>query len=61
MSIEAQRALIVNQQAEVGRITALFDAELDRLKRLWGGADPGSLGPLPQSALAGQAAPQPKP
>jgi hypothetical protein len=61
VSIEAQRALIVNQQAEVGRVTALFDAELARLKRLWAGADPGSLGPLPQSALAGQAAPPPKP
>lgn len=57
VSIEAQRTLIVNQQAEVGRINGLFDAELARLKRLWAGADPGSLGPLPQSALAGQPAP----
>lgn len=61
VSIEAQRTLIVNQQVEVERVTALFDAELARLKKLWGGADPGSLGPLPQSALAGQAAPAPKP
>ncbi|WP_428421217.1 hypothetical protein [Methylibium sp.] len=61
VSIEAQRALIINQQVEVGRVTALFDAELARLKRLWAGADPGSLGPLPQSALAGQPAPPSKP
>lgn len=57
VSLEAQRALVVNQQAELGRITALFDAELARLRRLWNGAEPGSLGPLPQSALAGAGAP----
>lgn len=63
VSIEAQTALIANQQVEVGRITALFDAELGRLKQLWGGADPGSLGPLPQSAQATApvAAPKKKP
>lgn len=54
VSIEAQRALGLNQQAELERINGLYDAELARLKRLWGGAEPGSLGPLPQSALAGQ-------
>lgn len=53
VSLNAQRELVVNQQAELGRITALFDAELMRLRQLWGGAQPGSLGPLPQSALAG--------
>jgi len=42
----------LTQQSEVGRISALFDAELARLRKLWGGAEPGSLGPLPQSALA---------
>ena len=51
-SIQAQHDLLVTQQSEVGRITALFDAELARLRKLWGGAEPGSLGPLPQSALA---------
>jgi hypothetical protein len=44
-STEAQKALVQNQQAEVGRINALYDAELARLKRLWAGASPGSLGP----------------
>ena len=61
VTAEAQQSLIVNQKAEVGRIVALFDAELERLKRLWGGAEPGSLGPLPQSALgSSQAIPSAK-
>ena len=42
----AQRELIANQQAELGRVNAMFDAELARLKKLWAGAPPGSLGPL---------------
>lgn len=37
----AQRALILDQQAEMQRINALYDAELDRLKLLWAGAQPG--------------------
>ena len=45
-SVEAQRVLVQNQQAEVARINAAFDVELDRLKRLWAGAMPGSMGPL---------------
>ncbi|HEY2928448.1 DUF4124 domain-containing protein [Piscinibacter sp.] len=46
-STDAQRSLIQNQQAEEVRINALFDAELARLKRLWAGAPPGSMGVLP--------------
>ena len=46
-STEAQRALIQNQQLEVQRINKLYDAELERLKKLWRGAPAGSLGPLP--------------
>ena len=46
-STEAQRALIQNQQLEVVRINNLYDAELERLKKLWRGAPAGSLGPLP--------------
>lgn len=42
---EAQRALIQNQQAETLRINTTFDAELARLRKLWAGAPPGSLGP----------------
>ena len=50
-SAEAQRALIHNQQAEVERINARFDAELARLRQLWAGAPPGSLGPLPTASM----------
>jgi hypothetical protein len=46
-SLEAQRSLVQNQQTEVVRINALFDAELARLKKLWSGTKAGSLGPLP--------------
>jgi hypothetical protein len=46
-ALDAQKALVQNQQAEVGRINALYDVELGRLRRLWGGAQPGSLGPMP--------------
>lgn len=49
-SVEAQRSLVQNQQSEMMRINALYDVELSRLKRLWAGAVPGSLGPLPTSA-----------
>jgi hypothetical protein len=47
VALEAQRTLAAHQAAELGRINALYDAELQRLKRLWAGAAPGSLGPLP--------------
>lgn len=43
---EAQRTLILNQQAELVRINDLYDAELERLRKLWSGAKPGSLGEL---------------
>lgn len=46
-SVEAQRQLIATQEAELVRINRLFDVELDRLRKLWGGAQPGSLGPVP--------------
>ena len=45
-SLEAQKRLVQNQQPELVRITALYDAELARLKKLWAGAPAGSLGPL---------------
>ena len=51
-SLEAQKSLAQNQVAETTRITALYDTELARLRKLWGGAQPGSLGPLPQQAAA---------
>lgn len=49
---QAQRDIIQNQRAEMVRINALYDVELARLKRLWGGAAPGSMPPasLPEPA-----------
>ncbi len=46
---EAQRSAVANQSAELDRINRLYDAELARLKALWAGAQPGSLGALPPS------------
>ncbi len=43
---EAQRTLVTNQKAEMVRINTNYDAELERLRKLWAGAQPGSLGPL---------------
>jgi hypothetical protein len=43
---EAQREAAENQRAELERVTRFYDAELARLKLLWAGAVPGSLGPI---------------
>lgn len=51
-SAEAQRSLIQNQQAEVVRVDTLYDAELARLRKLWAGVTPGTLGVLPPSSPA---------
>lgn len=58
---DAQRNASANQEAELGRVNRLYDTELDRLRRLWAGAPPGSLGPLvlpqaPPGSLAAQPA-----
>lgn len=45
-AVEAQKVLVQNQKLEAVRIDQNFDVELDRLKKLWGGAQPGSLGPM---------------
>ena len=42
----AQKSLAQNQAAELVRINAIYDLELERLKRLWAGAPPGSLGAM---------------
>jgi hypothetical protein len=55
-AVEAQRGSQATQEAELGRINRLYDAELERLRRLWSGAPAGSLGPLP-GMLAPAAAP----
>jgi hypothetical protein len=46
-----------NQKAELDRVNKLFDTELARLKRLWAGAAPGSLGPATAEAASAVAAP----
>ena len=46
----AQRSLVQNQKDEILRIDRLYDAELSRLKRLWAGAAPGSMGALPSAS-----------
>jgi len=45
-SVEAQRIAVANQEAELARINRLYDAELQRLRKLWAGAPAGSLGPI---------------
>ena len=59
--MEAQRAAIANQQAELVRINKIYDAELERLLRLWSGAQPGSLGPMTASPPAPKPASAPVP
>jgi hypothetical protein len=53
-ALEAQKASAATQEAELGRINRLYDIELERLRRLWAGAAPGTLGVL--NAGAGPAA-----
>ena len=52
VTVEAQRAIIQNQKTEEKRINEFYDQELARLKRLWGGAQPGTLGSLPDELPA---------
>ena len=57
--VDAQRAAAANQEAELVRINTLHDVELARLRQLWAGAAPGSLGApaaLPATATAGATA-----
>lgn len=59
---EAQRDAASRQQEEVERINRLYDAELARLRQLWAGAAPGSLGPiqsLPSPVAASASAARP--
>jgi hypothetical protein len=56
----AQRSLVQNQKEEIRRIDALYDTELDRLKKLWSGVPAGAL-PLPASASASATAAAKKP
>ncbi len=49
-AVEAQKSAAANQAGELERMNKFYDAELERLRKLWGGAPPGSLGPLPVAA-----------
>jgi hypothetical protein len=49
-AVAAQRGAAQTQEAELDRVNRLYDTELARLRRLWAGAPPGSLGPLPPFA-----------
>jgi hypothetical protein len=70
-STQAQRDAQTTQKAEQERVVKLFDAEHARLKRLWAGAAPGSLGPgledatavpsMPVKAVAANATSKPTP
>jgi hypothetical protein len=55
---EAQKSAMANQEAELVRINRLFDAELDRLRRLWAGAQPGTLGGALAAAALSASAPK---
>ena len=67
-AVAAQRNAIHNQEAELVRIHRLYDAELEHLRKLWAGALPGSIGPMPTptvdapgTAAAATAAPRSAP
>jgi hypothetical protein len=60
VAISAQQETVSNQQAEVGRINALFDAELAHLRKLWAGAEPGSLAYSPMAKTASAASTTPR-
>jgi hypothetical protein len=42
-AVAAQRDAQANQKSELDRIAKRYDTELAHLKRLWGGAEPGSI------------------
>jgi hypothetical protein len=56
-ALDTQRLMLQNQTHEITRINTLYDVELARLKRLWGGAPPGSMGALPMVQEASASAP----
>jgi hypothetical protein len=54
--VDAQQSLMQNQKLEIVRIDKLYDDELERLRKLWSGARPGSLGPLAAASAPPSAA-----
>jgi hypothetical protein len=55
-ALAALRDSSAAQQAEAARVNRLYDVELERLRRLWAGAAPGSLGPIEQPSAVPAAA-----
>ncbi|MCZ2439808.1 MAG: hypothetical protein LC119_06500 [Burkholderiales bacterium] len=55
-AVEAQKEAAASQQAELARVNRLYDIELERLRRLWAGAPPGSMGPLPPAVAIDKSA-----
>lgn len=51
-SQQAQQDIIENHQSELVRITGLYEVELARLRKLWAGAEPGSIKEDPAPAVA---------
>lgn len=45
----AQRELMKQQQGQIDDIDRQFDAERERLRKLWGGEQPGTIGPVPRT------------
>jgi hypothetical protein len=56
---EAQETAIANQTLEKARVNRRYDVELARLKKLWGGALVGTLGPPPSPSEWALPAPAP--
>ncbi|MCW7538940.1 DUF4124 domain-containing protein [Aquabacterium sp. A7-Y] len=52
VAVDAHKTLIQNQQSELQRINLIFDQELERLRRLWAGAAPGSVPASPDEKVA---------
>ena len=57
-AVDAQNSLMQNQKLEVVRIDKNYDDELDRLRKLWNGARPGSLGALAAASTPAAAPPR---
>ena len=51
-AVAAQKQSAANQELELARINRLYDTELDRLRRLWAGAPPGSLPPVAPTSVS---------
>lgn len=64
-AMAAQRSVARNQRAELDRVNRLYDVELERLRQLWAGAAPGTMGPMTPvrapAAAASAVAPSTKP